>query len=546
MAKIKLMQFSSLEKVFLKALPEKKEYANATALWGEEFSYQIAYYADEHMYARINIISDLIDNVTVRRVGNVPSELPAYDNQCDENYISIEQGLFPDVLYPIADNEVVVHHTYHSLWVSVDIDKNIKAGKYKIEISFTNDELSICESKTLELEIIPVELPEQRLIHTQWFHADCISSYYNVEVFSDRHWELISKFVKMAVDNGINMILTPIFTPPLDTQIGGERPTIQLVDVVKNDDNYIFNFDNLKKWIDMCKKNGVKYYEMSHLFTQWGAKFTPKIIATENGVEKRIFGWDIEAVSEKYKNFLAQFLPKLTEFLKQEEVDKVTYFHISDEPHGEEHMKSYKAAKEVIYEYIRDFKIIDALSDYNFYKTGLLQKPIPANNAIDIFLENNVPNLWTYYCCAQGVGVSNRFMAMPSYRNRIIAMQLYKFNIEGFLHWGYNFYYSRYSKAKIDPFAVTDAEGGFPSGDAFVVYPYYDGPIESIRLKVFKEALQDLRAMELLEKYMTKAEIIDLIEEEIVGEITFSHYPQSSEYILNTREKLNKKLSQYK
>ena len=543
MAKISLIQFSSLEKVFLKALPNQREYTNATALWGEEFSYQIAYYADERLYAKIKIESD-IQNITVRRVGNVPSELPAFDNQYDENYISTEPGLFPDVLYPVEDDEVALNRNYHSLWVTVPVDETVKAGKHSIKISLINEEFSISESRTMELEIIPVALPGQKLIHTQWFHADCISSYYNVEVFSEKHWELIGKFIKTAVDNGINMILTPVFTPPLDTQICGERPTVQLVGVVKNGEHYTFNFDKLKKWIDLCKKNGVKYYEISHLFTQWGANFTPKIIAVENGIEKRIFGWDVEAVSAQYKSFLSQFLPKLTEFLKQEEISRVTYFHISDEPHGEAHMRSYRAAKDMVYEYIKDFKIIDALSDYQFYQTGLIKNPIPANNAIDIFLQNNVPDLWTYYCCSQGIGVSNRFMAMPSYRNRIIAAQLYKFQIVGFLHWGYNFYYSQYSKNKINPFSVTDAGGGFPSGDPFVVYPYDDGPIESIRLKVFKEALQDLRAMELLERYMPKEKIIDLIEKEAGEPITFSHYPQSPKYVLGIREKINRKIAE--
>ena len=544
MANIYLKQLSSIEKVFLKSMPLKSEYVKATALKGEEFSYQIAYYADERMYANIEIKSDLAEHISLRRIGNVPSELPAYPDRHDENYISIEPGLFPDVLYPIESNEIVIHKNYHSLWVSVNIDSNVKAGTYPIEIIFKNDELPICESKTMELQVIDAVLPEQKLIFTQWFHADCIASYYNVEILSDEHWQLMDKFIKMAVDHGINMILTPIFTPPLDTAVGGERPTVQLVDVIKEGDNYKFKFDNLKKWIEMCKKNGVKYYEISHLFTQWGAEFTPKIIATENGVEKRIFGWDVPANSSEYKKFLSQFLPELVAFLRKEGIAESTYFHISDEPR-KEHLEAYKTAKELVYEYIKDFQLIDALSDYDFYETGLLQKVIPATNKIDIFLENNVPNLWTYYCCSQNINVSNRFMAMPSYRNRIIATQLYKFDIEGFLHWGYNFYYSQLSKSKINPFVVTDAEGAYPSGDTFSVYPYYDGPIESIRLKVFKEALQDLRAMQLLERYMTKSEIISLIEEDADEPITFSVYPQSAEYILTMREKINKKIEQY-
>jgi len=40
--------------------------------------------------------------------------------------------------------------------------------------------------------------------------------------------------LRVAVKSGINMILTPVFTPALDTYIGGERPTTltQLIDFV--------------------------------------------------------------------------------------------------------------------------------------------------------------------------------------------------------------------------------------------------------------------------------------------------------------------------
>ena len=51
-------------------------------------------------------------------------------------------------------------------------------------------------------------------------------------------------------------------------------------------------------------------------------------------------------------------------------------------------------------------------------------------------------NGWVYYCCGQGYKVSNRFIAMPAWRNRILGVQLYKYKMEVFLHWGYNFSYS--------------------------------------------------------------------------------------------------------
>nr|WP_330387739.1 DUF4091 domain-containing protein [Lacrimispora sphenoides] len=119
------------------------------------------------------------------------------------------------------------------------------------------------------------------------------------------------------------------------------------------------------------------------------------------------------------------------------------------------------------------------------------------------FLDHKVPHLWSYYCTAQCVDVANRFMAMPSARNRVYGLQVYKYGIEGILHWGFNFYNSAFSLRHLNSYEVTDCDGSFPSGDAFLVYPGPDGvPEESIRLMVLYEAIQDHRALKLLEQYI--------------------------------------------
>ena len=52
------------------------------------------------------------------------------------------------------------------------------------------------------------------------------------------------------------MILTPLFTPALDTAVGIERTTTQLLDVRVENGNYSFGFDRVKKWIDLCQPAG--------------------------------------------------------------------------------------------------------------------------------------------------------------------------------------------------------------------------------------------------------------------------------------------------
>ena len=319
----------------------------------------------------------------------------------------------------------------------------------------------------------------------------------------------------------MNMILTPIVTPPLDTAVGAERPTVQLVEVEKEGDSYRFDFSRLGRFLRMAQACGIRHFEISHLFTQWGVAHAPKVVARENGEERRIFGWDTDATCDAYKCFLQALIPNLLTYMKEAGIEEhQIWFHVSDEPRPE-HLEAYRAAKEILQPLIGGCHHMDALSDFAFYQQGLLPTPVVATKHIEPYLEANVPGLWCYYCCSGGVKVS-----MPSARNRIIGVQMYKYGIEGFLHWGYNFYYTRHSKRKVNPYAETDAGAAFPSGDAFSVYPYRDGAIPSLRQKVFANALEDIRLLELLEQKLGRARVIEELERIAGMEITFSQYPK--------------------
>jgi hypothetical protein len=157
---------------------------------------------------------------------------------------------------------------------------------------------------------------------------------------------------------------------------------------------------------------------------------------------------------------------------------------------------------------------------------------------MDRFLDKGIPSLWTYYCCDQAEEVSNRFFAMPSARTRILGVQLYKYRIAGFLHWGYNYYYNQDSYVPINPFLCSDGEGFAPSGDTYSVYPGTGGqPWPSLRQAVFYDALQDLRALELCEARHGREYTMQLLEEGIEP-ITFHCYPQDDEFLPNLRSRL--------
>ena len=131
----------------------------------------------------------------------------------------------------------------------------------------------------------------------------------------------------------------------------------------------------------------------------------------------------------------------------------------------------------------------------------------------------------------------------------------------------------------INPYLTTDADCGFPSGDAFLVYPGKDGkPEESIRLMVLQEAfrncpkinsgfhirltspcraatpvnrevisgqiLNDYRLFKLLESKTSKEFVMGIIEDEIEP-ITFSKFPHGEDYLLTVRQNVLNALKQF-
>lgn len=539
---------SSLEKMFIDGSIEAYEpLEGLSALKNERISFQLAYIGvgdgcPTRDLLHISVDGAPVEDVSIRAVKNLPVEFPLWDNIDDGNYLTTKPGLYPDLLVPLNYNSSISvrKDCLYSAWIEIDLrDHPAQAGTYEISVKLSGAEGVVSENK-LTLTIVDASLPKSELIYTEWFHCDSLANYYNVPVWSERHWEIIENFAKTARSNGINMLLTPVFTPPLDTAIGGERLTTQLVGVeITGDGEYAFDFSKVDRWIDMCDRVGIEYFEISHLFTQWGAHHAPKIVATVDGAEKKIFGWETDAASDEYREFLRKFLSAFIAHMKERGDDRRCYYHISDEP-GADHLESYKTAKASVADLLSDYVIMDALSDYDFYKQGIVETPIPSNDHIAPFIEGEVKDLWTYYCCGQCTDVSNRLIAMPSWRNRSIGMQMFKYDIKGFLQWGYNFYNNMLSDAAINPFVDTCGEYWVPGGDTCSVYPSMRGEaLESLRIIVFYEGLQDVCAMRLASNLCGKDAVVHAIEKIFGDEIRFDRCARDARTMLAIREKVN-------
>lgn len=563
---------SSLGKIYPEEILNAGTVPKST-LANEPFSFQLAYRLSESttqtepIYTKIE--SDLPDEcISVYKEGYLPIYNPRidwYPDIVDKN----EAGLFPDPLFKRKTNSNVIptyfntgsitieedeKHTlvatkasYQGLWFTVNEDcAEIPVGKHHITIKFYESRKNIyVTEETVEFEVLDARLDEQKLIYTNWFHCDCLADIYKVEMFSERHFEIIRSFVTAAAKNGMNMILLPAFTPPLDTVIDGERLTAQLVRVKKASGKYELDFTLFEKFVNLCLECGIKFFEHSHLFTQWGAKHTPKIIAEVDGKEQRIFGWETDSKSEEYKDFLKAYFAELVPVLEKLGIKDKIYFHTSDEPE-DVHYESYRHACDTLKEIYPEAITFDALSKYKFFEDGAVDVPVVMTTSEDMpkFVEN-CPHFWCYYigsCLADGA--SNRLISLPSGRNRRLGIQLYSAGAKGFLHWGYNFYYDILSNGLYNPFENPCNFSAMP-GTSYIVYPAANGTaVPSIRMKVMFEAINDYNALITLEHLIGREKTMALVND-VCGEITTTT-AISDENIFALRTRVNEMILQNK
>ncbi len=532
---------SALEKVRGQIRPQLFEAEN-TALQGERVGFQIAYRSvgltrSDLQYSLRGVEEK---NAQVYLVREVPCTFAVAEGS-DDYVLQSDPGTMPDLLAPATKSGIVARgNVWQAFYIVLS---GLAAGEYEIQFSISDESGELLGQTEYRLHVSSQELPPNDLVCTFWMHYDSLADYYKLPLFSEEYNKILKSYIESTVKHGLTMLLTPLFTPPLDTEAGKERMTVQLVEVEKKGDTYEFGFDRLEWFMRFAEENGVRYYEMSHLFSQWGAGFAPKIVAKEQGTTRRIFGWETEALSDGYKGFLSAFLPRLRAWLIEKGFYERCYFHISDEP-NEAAFEHYKACHDFVKQYLPDAKFVDAMSHYEYYAQGAVDHPFVAVDATETFIEKGVKDYFVYYCTGQrNEFVSNRFMSMPLERVRILGMQMYLNGVRGFLQWGYNFYYSFLSREALDPYAVTDCMGKFQSGDAFVVYPGKDGALESIRNEAFQQGIQDLRALNLLEKKIGREKVTAMLEESGMAK-NFTDYPKNALWLIALRKKINRMIEQ--
>lgn len=116
--------------------------------------------------------------------------------------------------------------------------------------------------------------------------------------------------------------------------------------------------------------------------------------------------------------------------------------------------------------------------------------------------------MWTYVCNAPISPYAQFFIDTPGVMQRAMFWQIYERDIDGFLYWSTNYW--GYYAGDVDPWEnVCNGVYGEDApvyGEGFLLYPGTGigkpGPIPTIRLKIFRDSVNDIEMFNLAGEYL--------------------------------------------
>jgi len=523
---------SSLVRHYPASRPHRRKRLRLHAARGEQVSFQVAFRTESEarkVTAGVSASNSL--GIQVRRVGYV--SMPHHNSDTpieDLDGVGHIPGYVPDPLLPDHAVHAGPFET-NAFWITIHIPADVTPKSWPVKITLTAEG----EEPTLLTATIVVHpaiiRPRRDFPVTHWFYCDALCDWYKVEPFEEPFWPLVERYLENCAVHQQDTSHVPLFTPPTD---GVKRPN-QLLGVRREGSRYLFDWTLVRRWIGTAKKSGLSRFEWVHLFTQWGAKYAIRIYEGHGEGEKLLWDAETPGVSPTYRNFLSQFLPEFKRFLDEEGLMENSLFHLSDEPHGEEALENYRAARLMLRELAPWMRVMDALSDITFAREGLTDIPIPVVSHAPEFVQEGHP-AWVYFWGGPRGRYVERVLDTPLPKIRMFGWLCYRNRARGFLHWGYNYWYESQTRSLIDPFCVHDGLWWprWPYGNTFVVYPGEGGPIDSLRWEVFAEGLQDYALLQTAG--------LDPDDPSLSAIQDYAEFPREEGWILDRRGELLAKL----
>ncbi len=390
-----------------------------------------------------------------------------------------DSSIVADVLDPIPYLNIE-EKTTRPVWITIDVPKNTEPGNYfgKVIINAQNQKEAIIQ---IQLKVQDNILPDP----SEWdYHLDlwqnpfAVARYHKVELWSDKHFELLRPLMEMLANAGQKCITSSILHRPWNGQTFD--PFESLIKWKKNNDaSWSYDYSAFDNWISFAMDCGITEQINCYTMIPWGNKFT----YLDESIGRDTVIITIPGTLE-YEELWTPFLQQFVEHLQTKGWYEKTTIAL-DERTVEDMQKMIAFVHSVAPELK-----LSLAGGYHpevndeFFDLCVASKHIIPLEEIQARSKKGFHSTF-YACCAEPY--PNNFTFSPPAEGVYQGWYAASKGFTGFLRWAYNSWVEN---------PLTDSRfRSWPAGDTYFVYP---GAKSSIRFERLREGIQDYTKIKIL------------------------------------------------
>lgn len=371
-----------------------------------------------------------------------------------------------DAMEPIADGAFVPSAPTAALRFRLR-RFGVSSGSQTVRFSFSQGGETATRSFTINVH--PVRVPpvgRKSFKYTNWMYYKQMAESHGLAEWSPEHMRMIEKYVELAVYGRQNTAMLPPF----------------------------WEEKRLADFAKMLDRAGIAYFEGRHLATfstgRWGAPaFT-------------LYGSTNLTTSAKGAAEVAEKASFIYGVLDKYGWKDRWYQHIADEP-SHHNADEYVKTCGIVRKYMPGIRLMDALEAKGI--VGVLDGYCPKNqyyeenrSHFDGLRTRPTDEIWCYTCMTPGGKWMNRVLDHELMRPLLIPWGCRRFGLDGYLHWGYNWFLPKTDPLKGGMTLAQYQAEKVPPGDCNLIYAGKDGPLASVRLEAMRQGFEDCDLLRVL------------------------------------------------
>lgn len=424
----------------------------------------------------------------------------------DSELEGVAPGWYPD---PLEQKPSLRIAGTRSIWITWHVPE-VPAGDYSGNVVVTID--NAVHRIPVNVHVWNFSLPRQPSLYVSlWLHIKQVEEHFKVKRGSEAFWRTIENIAADMQAHRQDVIYTPL----------------SLIKSWPNPDGtFSFDFSEYDRWVNTFRRHDFRLFEGTHL-NHFGNSYDLRKSLNSSRNMEIDSAW---LQTERGRTYLSQLLPALERENRKLGIADRYLQHIIDEPKPE-NAQLYAFLANMVRTTMPGVPIIDAMDRDDARLASMINIPV---TLIDEKRATSTTGWWYTAVVPRGE-YPNRFIDYPLIKLRIIPWLCWKYDVAGYLHYGYNFWYMPSGKS---PWLDVQS-GSYPPGDGFIVYPPRGTnndyrPVSSLRWEAFRDGLEDYEYLRLFQQQLQ-----NLRRETAIGSISGSRA-----LLLKEFEGLNNEISQ--